>query len=91
MDDIWGMGCEPENPSQEGKSFSKVSSFLIFILGKIGFGGGPGVLRMLSGIPWQPGPDSWQAEAVLESCPNNGLAKYVALHIKKGLGENHHE
>lgn len=46
---------------------------------------------MLSGIPWQPGPDSWQAEAVLESCPNNGLAKYVALHIKKGLGENHHE
>lgn len=38
-----------------------------------------------------PTADSWQVEAVLESCPNNGVAKYVAPHIKKGLGENHHE
>lgn len=70
-----------------------VSSFLIFLLGKFGFGGGPGVLRMLVASPGSLAPtaDSWQAGAMLESCPNNGVAKYVAPHIKKGLGENHHE
>lgn len=82
MDDIWGMGCEPANPCLILPDLYTWENR---------FWGRPRGAEDAQRHPLAARPRQLASGGCVRVMPEQWACKYVALHIKKGLGENHHE